>query len=211
MDKSTPELRQCECGTWFSRPGRRWPQRCETCRKQRNEARWAAYRKATGGRAQREYVARRRKADPEAARAQRRADYQRYRAKVFDHYGWRCACCGSEDNLTVDHINGDGTQHRKELYGLTHHGFSWQFSLWLIRNNFPPGFQTLCGACNRSKAGTSRCWILHDGPAGFKLCRDPAHVGSNPVPFEDFYRSRSGYQGLAARCKQCLRNRTKEP
>lgn len=205
MDKSTPELRQCECGTWFSRPGRRWPQRCEACRRHRNEARWAAYKKATGGRAQRDYMARKRAADPEAARARHRADYQRYRAKVFDHYGWHCVCCGSTENLTVDHVNADGSRHRRELFGADRHGFCFQFCLWLIRNNFPSQFQTLCGACNLSKGRTSHCWILHEGPAGFKLCRDPGHIGPNPLPFEEFSRSSRGYQGLQSRCKICLR------
>lgn len=41
--------------------------------------------------------------------------------------------------LSIDHINNDGGRHKKEikknLYG------------WLIKNNFPDGFQTLCMNC----------------------------------------------------------------
>jgi len=29
--------------------------------------------------------------------------------------------------------------------------------LWVIRQGFPPGFQTLCGLCNRSKKDSAHC------------------------------------------------------
>ncbi len=32
---------------------------------------------------------------------------------------------------------------------------------WLVVNGFPPGFQTLCGPCNRSKGRGSACRIDH--------------------------------------------------
>lgn len=60
---------------------------------------------------------------------------------VLTHYGnGKCACvkCGYSDirALSIDHINGGGRQHFKEIkvhiYG------------WLIKNNFPDGYQTLC-------------------------------------------------------------------
>jgi hypothetical protein len=54
---------------------------------------------------------------------ERYLEYQEhYRAElaaiVFNHYGWQCACPGcSSTDLCIDHVNGDGAQHRTELYG----------------------------------------------------------------------------------------------
>lgn len=65
---------------------------------------------------------------------------------VFDHYGNVCVCCG-EDNLaflSVDHIDGQGGKHRKEIGKSSGIGFY----TWLKKNNFPKGFQTLCFNCN---------------------------------------------------------------
>jgi hypothetical protein len=57
-------------------------------------------------------------------------------------------------------VDGRGTEHRKEVLGRTSTAGS-QFYLWLIRNGFPDGFQTLCMPCNQSKAKGARCRIDH--------------------------------------------------
>lgn len=65
---------------------------------------------------------------------------------VLDHYGKKCVCCG-ETNLkflTIDHINGGGTKHRKKIKGE-------KITTWLCKNNFPKGFQVLCFNCNWGK------------------------------------------------------------
>lgn len=72
--------------------------------------------------------------------------------QVFEHYGEACACCGATEKLTVDHIHGDGKRHRQEMGGL-----GKTIHAWLVRNNFPPGFQILCSSCNRSKQGGPYC------------------------------------------------------
>jgi hypothetical protein len=74
--------------------------------------------------------------------------YQAMRTRVLTHYGnCRCACvrCGESRLacLSIDHINGDGMKHRKELGGLRGNSFY----LWLIRQGFPKGLQTLCMNC----------------------------------------------------------------
>ena len=71
-----------------------------------------------------------------------------YRNKVFDHYGWICKCCGENNSefLTIDHINNNGAEHRKEKAGSGSNIYRW-----LIKNNFPEGFQTLCYNCNCAK------------------------------------------------------------
>ena len=67
------------------------------------------------------------------------------------HYGGnppRCVCCDEThiEFLTIDHINGGGNKHRRELFGVKVGG--WHFNLWLIKNNFPEGYQIMCFNCN---------------------------------------------------------------
>lgn len=54
--------------------------------------------------------------------------------------------------LTIDHVNGGGNAHRKVIGR-----GSKDFYRWLKRNNYPPGFQALCGSCNLAKAGRAAC------------------------------------------------------
>jgi hypothetical protein len=81
------------------------------------------------------------------------------RTQVFAHYGTSCACCGRTDNLSIDHVNGDGKQHREEIFG--RQGGGVEFWYWLITQNFPEGYQTLCRPCNTSKATGERCRLRH--------------------------------------------------
>lgn len=86
-----------------------------------------------------------------------KAYHQRLRLQVLKHYGGEqptCACCGETTNefLAVDHTNGGGCQHRKEIGSsgtATYRG--------LIRNNFPPGFRVLCHNCNFAYGAYGRC------------------------------------------------------
>jgi hypothetical protein len=73
--------------------------------------------------------------------------------QVFGHYGWRRACCGLRDALSVDHVNGGSSAHREELFGEMPEGYDMY--RWLRDNGFPEGFQILCLSCNDSK-GTAR-------------------------------------------------------
>lgn len=88
-------------------------------------------------------------------RARRDAD----RGAVLAHYGTVCACpgCGVTENLEIDHLGGGGTEHRRRLG----RRFSAAFYAWLIREGFPPGYQTLCGPCNRSKGTGPACRRHH--------------------------------------------------
>lgn len=71
--------------------------------------------------------------------------------RVYNHYSnydIKCSCCGENqiEFLSIDHIEGGGNKHRKAL------GFSgYHIYNYLIKNNFPPGFQILCMNCNFSK------------------------------------------------------------
>ena len=75
----------------------------------------------------------RRAADPEGHRDRRRDYRERLKAQVLAVYGASCACCGTTERLTIDHVNGDGGKHRAALFG-HRGGSSVMFWLWLIRN-----------------------------------------------------------------------------
>lgn len=72
--------------------------------------------------------------------------YNRNKELVYKHYGNKCKCCGETNPLflSIDHINNDGSHHRKT--------FSISLSTWLVHNNFPKDFQLLCYNCNMGKA-----------------------------------------------------------
>jgi hypothetical protein len=85
----------------------------------------------------------------------KRKEYQAVRHNllkgiIFNHYGgFKCACCGETNPLflSMDHINGGGTKHRRE--GKLRN--SNLFYRWLMKNNYPEGFQVLCMNCNWGK------------------------------------------------------------
>lgn len=77
----------------------------------------------------------------------------RWRARMacLQHYSGiepQCACCGECELgfLTIDHINSDGSAHRKKS-PKTAAGMYF----WLQRNGFPTGFQILCFNCNMGR------------------------------------------------------------
>ena len=57
-----------------------------------------------------------------------------------------CRWCGQGDVdvLCIDHINDDGAHHRKNIGTDT-------LTAWIIKNDYPPGFQVLCANCNLKK------------------------------------------------------------
>src|SRR2546430_14918837 len=57
---------------------------------------------------------RKHKADFRKLKEYTQRSYDALRAQVFDHYGWSCACWGSADRPSIDHIDGKGRQHRIE-------------------------------------------------------------------------------------------------
>jgi hypothetical protein len=72
-------------------------------------------------------------------RAKRRLD-------LINAYGGKCACCGETESefLILDHIDGGGNKHRKEI-GRTSMG------RWARKHNYPDTLQLLCANCNLSK------------------------------------------------------------
>ena len=89
---------------------------------------------------------------------QNREYKHRIKYKALSHYcdndiPPKCACCGEThiEFLTIDHIHGGGRKHREEV------GFGKSFYRWLIKNNFPKGFQVLCYNCNCAKGHFGYC------------------------------------------------------
>lgn len=87
--------------------------------------------------------------------------YEGTRQEVFNHFGWECSCCGSTDDPTIDHVNGDGAKHRREVFG---RNTGVKFYQYLVMNDFPDDYelQTLCGPCNYSKRKGEHCTLNHD-------------------------------------------------
>jgi len=68
------------------------------------------------------------------------------RQEAINAYGGKCECCGENryEFLAFDHIDGSGTQQRKQLgYRAT------SMHKWLRKNNYPKGtIRILCHNCN---------------------------------------------------------------
>ncbi len=85
----------------------------------------------------------------EKAQKKRLSHYKNRHAVFMAYGGYRCACCGETEEtfLTIDHINNDGAEMRRNKI----HGHGFQFYAWLRRNNYPVGFQVLCMNCQYGK------------------------------------------------------------
>jgi hypothetical protein len=100
---------------------------------------------------------------PDKIRAAKQKSANARRDAVFAAYGNECACCGEDDRrvLCIDHIvpfsNGNGKKkHRGGVHLYAH----------LMREGFPPGFQTLCANCNMAKGTSARCPLTHGDRPG---------------------------------------------
>ena len=81
------------------------------------------------------------------------AEYRRQaRTEAITHYGGKCACCGESrpEFLAIDHINGGGNKHHKEIKGMA-------IGIWLRKHNYPEGFRVLCHNCNHSLGNFGYC------------------------------------------------------
>jgi hypothetical protein len=69
--------------------------------------------------------------------------------------GPKCECCGDKniEFLSIDHIDGGGCQHRKELFGTTHGSIYG----WLKKSGYPEGYRVLCMNCNFSLGHYGYC------------------------------------------------------
>lgn len=81
-----------------------------------------------------------------------KVSHRRLKALTLAQYGSVCGCCGETDSrfLTIDHINSDGAQHRRELKA-QNISSGESFYRWLRREGWPTGYQTLCFNCNSGR------------------------------------------------------------
>jgi len=84
--------------------------------------------------------------NPEVVKEYAHNRNQRLKEEVIRHYGAQCECCTITEIefLALDHINGGGSAHRRQL---KKEG-TGNFYLWIINEGFPLGFRTLCHNCN---------------------------------------------------------------
>jgi len=81
-------------------------------------------------------------------RAKQIAYWRSLKDEVYFAYGgYKCACCGEETKafLSIDHIDGGGNKHRREI------GRGPNLMHWLKARHFPSGFQVLCMNCQFGK------------------------------------------------------------
>lgn len=91
-----------------------------------------------------------------ASRCGRRYRYK-LKMEILRHYSGeppRCSC-GFDDvrALTIDHINGRGNEHRRQLRKI-----GGTFYQWLKGQGFPSGYQVLCMNCQMIKKYKNNEW-----------------------------------------------------
>lgn len=71
------------------------------------------------------------------------------RRSVFAAYGAFCSCCGEskEKFLSIDHIDNNGYEHRKEIGAC-----GTALVKWAIKNGFPSSLRILCMNCNHGRS-----------------------------------------------------------
>ena len=92
-----------------------------------------------------------------AANAKRRRTT--LRNDLLRAYGGTCKCCGESrpEFLSLDHTNGDGSAHRKEIGGSQRAGGSKTYT-WLKQHGFPQDrFRLLCHNCNLARGLYGYC------------------------------------------------------
>lgn len=89
----------------------------------------------------------------------------RIKIRVIYHYSFgtmrcqnpKCEVSGGASDircLTIDHLTGGGRKHRQEI--------DKNIYYWLIKNNFPEGFQILCMNCQFIKRQENGEFVSHD-------------------------------------------------
>lgn len=130
-----------QCGKLPPAPGKAW---CEHCRAVSN---------------------RRTKSYPRPMQKKWDKNYRlRLNEETMNAYGGKCACCGESHLafLELDHINGGGIAHRKEIGGQGN-----VFYMKLRTLGFPKdNLQVLCANCHRAKTRDVPCPPWHSQKRG---------------------------------------------
>lgn len=134
------------CNNAVSGSGHRW---CNECYNQ-----WRRAWRENNIEEQRRKANDRYRSNPERHKGNVKKFRVKLRNEVLAKYGGICQCCNetTPEFLCIDHINGGGGKHRKQL-NKTGQGF-YQ---WLKNNNYPPGFRVLCHNCNMALGHYGYC------------------------------------------------------
>lgn len=96
--------------------------------------------------------------------------YREIKKEVLEYYGGKCLICGDKDLsiLSLDHIDKNGRQHRKEL-GIRS---GTEFYKWTLKN-LPDNLRTLCYNCNcQTDMKKDNLVIRYDEKDKCKYCGD---------------------------------------
>jgi len=82
---------------------------------------------------------------------QNKIKHQILKQNILSHYSKGKICCKkcgktNINILSIDHIKGGGIKHTKEICGSVRGGGVYLYR-WLLKNNYPKGFQVLCMNC----------------------------------------------------------------
>lgn len=111
-------------------------------------AKAAAHYAENGDRIRADRAAKRCPVTRAAASARQRERYRALRAEVIRAYGGTCACCGESEFmfLELDHVDGNGADHRREIGRGAHASYKWAKN-----QGFPNSLQVLCANCNQGR------------------------------------------------------------
>lgn len=86
-------------------------------------------------------------------RVKSRLAQRKLKEEVKQAYGGKCACCGEVDTrfLTIDHINDDGADHRRQMRP-GGRGCGGKIYTILKKEGFPEGYRLLCWNCNSGRS-----------------------------------------------------------
>ncbi len=93
-------------------------------------------------------------------RARRKERAHLIKILVFNHYSdgdIKCACCGERriEFLTLEHLNNDGAEHRRQI-GSSRGGGDRVYRD-LVKQGLPPGYAVKCWNCNCAKGAYGYC------------------------------------------------------
>jgi hypothetical protein len=89
----------------------------------------------------------------EEVNKKRNEEHRLLRFEIIKEYGNKCQCCNEDhlEFLSIDHINSNGSSHRKEIG-------QGRLYKWLKKNNYPKdNYRLLCMNCNWSRGIFGYC------------------------------------------------------
>lgn len=91
-------------------------------------------------------------AHPERQPVYSRSYLTKLKRQTMDAYGGKCACCSETEIsfLTLDHVNDDGAEHRRQL-GKALQAAGAVTYRWARDNGYPDTLQVLCFNCQWGK------------------------------------------------------------